>query len=83
MRTNQMSASPHKFPDDEYVLTFATWCKVNGFCSRTGKRIIKSGEGPQFIKISAGRIGVTRGENRRWRDSRMVRGPSEKHESAA
>ncbi|GEM_PF-4891287 len=67
-----MSISPHKFPDDELILTFKSWCSINGFSLRTGKRIIASGEGPQFIKISAGRIGVTRGENRRWRQARVI-----------
>lgn len=71
------------FPDDDRVMSFAKWCEVNGFSRTTGWRICKNGEGPQFIRLSAGRIGVTRRENRRWRESRIIAVPTEGRVTAA
>ena len=73
------------FSDDDRVMSFAQWCGVNGFSKSTGLRICKNGDGPQFIRLSVGRIGVTRGENRRWQQSRLIKsdGPPAKRDSAA
>jgi predicted DNA-binding transcriptional regulator AlpA len=58
--------------DDDRVLSFLQWCELNGFSRSTGQRIIAAGNGPRFIKLSEKRIGVTRGENRRWQASRLI-----------
>jgi len=57
---------------DSVVMTFRQWCACNGFSVPTGYRIRKSGTGPRFIKLSARRIGVSVGENRRWQESRAT-----------
>jgi hypothetical protein len=58
--------------DDDQVMTFDQWCKLNCFSRSTGQRLIASGEGPQFIQLSEKRKGVTVGENRRWQKSRVI-----------
>ena len=58
--------------DDDRVMSFDDWCKLNGFSRSTGQRIIASGNGPRFIQLSEKRKGVTVGENRRWQESRLI-----------
>jgi hypothetical protein len=56
--------------DDDRVMTFLEWCRLNGISKATGLRLKARGEGPRFINLSERRIGVTRRENRRWQESR-------------
>ena len=56
--------------DDDKVLTFAEWCKLNRIGQRTGRRIICSGNGPVVTQLSERRIGITIGNNRIWQESR-------------
>jgi hypothetical protein len=58
--------------DDDRVMSFDDWCKLNNFSRSTGQRIIGAGKGPQFIQLSEKRKGVTVGENRRWQQSRVI-----------
>jgi predicted DNA-binding transcriptional regulator AlpA len=58
--------------DDDRMLTFIEWCQLNSFSLSTGQRLISSGQGPAFVKLSARRKGVTVGENRRWQTSRLI-----------
>jgi predicted DNA-binding transcriptional regulator AlpA len=58
--------------DDDRVMSFDDWCKLNGFSRSTGQRLIASGAGPRFIQLSEKRKGVTVGENRRWQESRLI-----------
>ncbi|SHH38438.1 helix-turn-helix transcriptional regulator [Bradyrhizobium erythrophlei] len=58
--------------DDDRVMSFDDWCKLNGFSRSTGQRLIASGNGPRFIQLSEKRKGVTVGENRRWQQSRVI-----------
>jgi hypothetical protein len=62
----------HVQSDDDRVMSFDQWCATNGFSRSTGLRICKAGNGPQFIRLSLRRKGVTRGENRRWQESRRI-----------
>jgi hypothetical protein len=55
---------------DECIMPFAYWCALNGISERTGRRILESGTGPVVTKLSARRIGITVGANRRWQESR-------------
>jgi hypothetical protein len=56
--------------NDDEVLTFKQWCELNKISLRTGQRILCSGQGPIVTKLSARRIGITRGANRAWQASR-------------
>jgi hypothetical protein len=58
--------------DDDKVMSFGDWCSLNGFSESTGQRLIRNGQGPRFIQLSAKRRGVTVGENRRWQQSRQI-----------
>jgi predicted DNA-binding transcriptional regulator AlpA len=58
--------------DDDRVMSFDDWCKLNGFSRSTGQRLIASGSGPRFIQLSEKRKGVTIGENRQWQQSRII-----------
>jgi hypothetical protein len=58
--------------DDDRMLTFDEWCQLNSFSASTGQRLIASGQGPVFVRLSARRKGVTVGENRRWQRARSI-----------
>ena len=73
-RKARLAAAAHEAcnPDADAVLTFPQWCRLNDLSLATGERIRKSGQGPRFVQLSEKRIGVTRRENRRWQDSRLI-----------
>jgi hypothetical protein len=56
--------------NDHSVLTFLQWCQLNNFSEATGRRIVRAGNGPPIIQLSARRIGITVGNNRAWQESR-------------
>jgi hypothetical protein len=56
--------------DDNRVLSFRQWCILNGISTRTGRRLLASGNGPIVTQLSEKRIGVTVGNNRRWQEAR-------------
>jgi len=56
----------------DQVMSFRDWCTLNNFSESTGQRLIASGQGPRFVRISEKRKGVTVGENRRWQQSRLI-----------
>jgi len=56
--------------EGDRVLTFAEWCELNRIGKRTGRRIIRSGNGPVMTQLSERRIGITVGNNRRWQEAR-------------
>ena len=49
--------------EDDRVMSFDDWCKLNRFSRSTGQRILAAGKGPQFIQLSERRKGVTVAEN--------------------
>jgi hypothetical protein len=55
---------------DHRVLSFLEWCLLNGISPATGRRIIKSGQGPIITQLSPRRIGVTIANNAAWQASR-------------
>jgi hypothetical protein len=52
------------------VLSFRDWCRLNDISPATGRRIIKSGNGPVITQLSARRIGITIANNAAWQQSR-------------
>jgi hypothetical protein len=52
------------------VMSFAQWCALNGISPATGRRLLRSGQGPIITRLSDRRIGITVGNNRRWQESR-------------
>ena len=61
---------PHHLINDDQVLDFKTWCALNAFSERTGRRVLKSAAGPIVTMMSAKRIGITVANNRAWQASR-------------
>jgi hypothetical protein len=59
--------------DDDEILTFEEWCALNKISRRTGTRVLASPDGPTVTQLSAKRIGITRGNNARWQQSRERR----------
>jgi len=57
--------------DDDRVLRFADWCRLNSFSIATGRRIVQSGQGPPIIELSARRLGIRVGDNRAWQKTRV------------
>jgi predicted DNA-binding transcriptional regulator AlpA len=53
------------------VLNFRQWCQINGFSKATGHRLIKAGEGPPVLQLSARRIGIRESDNARWQAERV------------
>jgi hypothetical protein len=56
--------------EGDRVLTFAEWCALNKIGQRTGRRIIRSGNGPVVTQLSERRIGITIANNRAWQASK-------------
>ena len=44
--------APLAMSDDSQCLTFFEWCQLNRFSERTGRRILKSGNGPIITQLS-------------------------------
>jgi len=57
-------------PDDNEVLSFPDWCKLNAISVRTGRKLKAAGLGPVITAISDRRIGVTKRNNRIWQAQR-------------
>lgn len=57
-------------PDDDEVLSFPDWCRLNNIGIRTGRKIRAEGKGPVITAISDRRIGVTKRNNRIWQAQR-------------
>jgi hypothetical protein len=55
---------------DDQVLTFPEWCQLNRVSTRTGRRILAGPGAPKVTMLSAKRIGITVGNNKRWQESR-------------
>jgi hypothetical protein len=68
-KTQRSSASR----DDDQVLSVVEWCALNRISLRTGTRILAGQDGPIVTQLSAKRIGVTRGNNAKWQQSRERR----------
>jgi hypothetical protein len=56
--------------NDDQVLTFAEWVRLNRVSPRNGRRILQSGTGPRVVQLSARRIGITIRANREWQASK-------------
>jgi hypothetical protein len=65
----QLSDLP-PLPDDDEVLTFPAWCRLNAISVRTGRKLKAAGKGPVITAISERRIGITRRNNRIWQAQR-------------
>jgi hypothetical protein len=59
----------YDLPDDDVAMNFTDWCRVNGFSENQGRTIRESGRGPKFFRPTPRLLLITRGENRRWRQS--------------
>ena len=55
---------------DSQVLTFSEWCELNSIGLRTGRRILRSGNGPVVTQLSSQRIGITIANDRKWKLTR-------------
>jgi hypothetical protein len=57
--------------DDDRVMTFSEWCRVNGFSEATGRRLRRAGKAAAFVQLSDRRVGC----NREWQESRKIAAP--------
>jgi predicted DNA-binding transcriptional regulator AlpA len=57
--------------DDLRVLTIQEWCALTGISEATGKRLLRDGDGPAVIQLSARRIGIRTIDHSRWLAERM------------
>jgi hypothetical protein len=55
---------------DEAVLTIPEWQALNTLSEQTAKRILNSDDGPDLVRLSARRCGITMGANRAWQQRR-------------
>jgi hypothetical protein len=60
-------------PDDDEILTFEQWCVLNKLSPRTGWRVLHGPDGPTMTRLSARRIGITRGNDGKWKRSREIK----------
>jgi hypothetical protein len=63
-------AAPLALSNDAQILTFREWCMLNRISERTGRRILSSGTGPIVTQLTAKRIGISVGNNKRWQAAR-------------
>jgi len=54
------------------ILTLAHWCALCGFSLATGRRILKSGQGPKITRLSTRRVGISIAAHREWMDSNTM-----------
>jgi hypothetical protein len=59
--------------NDDQVYTFTEWCRLNRISESTGRRIIHSSDGPEFVNLTPTRYGVTVRANREWQMRRACR----------
>lgn len=69
-RLRKMAHTAPAFADDDEVLTFKQWCSLNTISPKTGRRILAGATPPTVTQLTSRKIGITRGNNRRWQASR-------------
>lgn len=69
-RQRKMAHSAPAFADDDEVLNFKAWCSLNAISTKTGRRILAGATPPVVTRLTDKKIGITRGNNRRWQASR-------------
>jgi predicted DNA-binding transcriptional regulator AlpA len=62
-------------PHPNRVLSLDEWAALNGFSIVTAWRIRKSGNGPETVVLSPGRVGITEAANAEWQKQRSQRLP--------
>ena len=71
-RRRRQRATQASDDDSRYrVLSFKQWCGQCGFGARTGRRILKSGDGPPVIQLSERRIGIRQTDALAWLEARV------------
>jgi hypothetical protein len=68
-RQSRVFIAPH-----ERVLTFAEWARLNRISKKTARNLIAAGNGPEVIRVSQRRLGITMAANSAWQASRVRRG---------
>jgi predicted DNA-binding transcriptional regulator AlpA len=58
------------FLDDERIIDLTTFSAMAGLSIATTRRLIKTGQGPRLVRLSARRVGVRIGDVRRWLEHR-------------
>lgn len=72
-KAQKRRASPIAAPaylNDDRILSFRQWCELNGISEKTGRRLVKRGEGPTVTRLTDVKIGVSVRNNRIWQESR-------------
>jgi predicted DNA-binding transcriptional regulator AlpA len=67
--------------DNQRVLSFKQWCALNGISVPTGRRLLDAGNGPEIIRLSPRRIGVTLAANAAWQEAR-TKAPTAKNRTS-
>jgi hypothetical protein len=57
-----------QYENDNQVLTFKQWCRLNNFSTATGKRILNSKNHPPVIWFSERRKGIRVRDDRLWKE---------------
>jgi len=60
LRDREIALNQHR------ILSFLDWCWLNNISPATGRRILKSGNGPAVTRLSTRRIGISIGANAAW-----------------
>ncbi|KMO19761.1 helix-turn-helix transcriptional regulator [Methylobacterium indicum] len=68
-----MSTSNLQLLHDDVVVSFRDACREAGVSISTMRRKMAAGDGPRVIYLSTRRIGIRRGDLRRWMATREVR----------
>jgi hypothetical protein len=57
------------------VLSFKRWCQFNDISVATGRRILASGSGPEVVRITDKRLGITVAADAAWKAARVHKQP--------
>jgi hypothetical protein len=58
--------------DDDCVMTLHEWARRAGIAYVTARRVIAAGQGPEVVRLSPNRLGVSFGAHRAWLKSRVT-----------
>jgi hypothetical protein len=67
----EISAAPPV--NDDQLLSFKNWCKLNAISERAGRRIWADPKArPTLTKLTSRKLACSVGSNRRWQQARAV-----------
>jgi hypothetical protein len=55
---------------DDQIISVPMWCKLVGISEATGRTLLRLGQGPEVVRLSNRRVGISGRAHREWLSSR-------------